>query len=510
MNTSSWSKEKREWILKTDQLFSDLFGGDFLTYKYHKEKGTDVNESIISSLVEYNHDQWEKNNYLPLDENVREELSPNQNAHTGNATKESSKQKHVSKKLAFHGQAQSVKNEMKTTQATTFPTHKFIIIQDDECEDDMQTSSSDENSHQRSQLLSLMSTAKTRAELASLACLIPPVHSSFSCTEVTSDCVVYTNPYCLSKRPCESVVERAQTLLSNERRKGSNPTGVVINGIGHFSVHGLSVLKQFSSISETKCKVTAEAQWLSQVTSSPGELTLLQNILWNSPTRIPLLRSGQKVIDIISFSDLCEERYIDCFLVDVCISKFVEEARIQGGDETLFLPTDFFQWMQTDDRTFKLSQLTAKTSQMSKFNDLKQILIPVYMVNHWGLIYLDLANQELYFDDGLASHVPPTTLPHVKEALEFLLELHPCHPYLQTKFWHSCKTFSRFGMPSQMPVDKKMIGSGSCGIGVIMAARDFIRIGSSNVNNILWRYCNMDTYRKELMLQILRWAGYNF
>ena len=193
----------------------------------------------------------------------------------------------------------------------------------------------------------------------------------------------------------------------------------------------------------------------------------------------------------------------------MCISKFVEEAFIQERDETLFLLTDFFQWMQIDDRTFKLSQLTAKASQMSRFNDLKQILIPVYMVNHWGLIYLDLANQEMYFDDGLASHVPPTTLPHVKEALDFLLELHPCHPYLQTKFWHSCKTFSRFGMPSQVPIDKKMIGSGSCGIGFIMAARDFIRIGSSNVNNILWRYCNMDTYRKELMLQILRWAGHN-
>lgn len=103
MNTSSWSKEKREWILKTDQLFSDLFGGGFLTYKYHKEKGTYVNESIISSHPEYNHDQWEKNNYMPLDENAREELSPHQNAPTGNATKVSSKQKHVSKKLAFHG-----------------------------------------------------------------------------------------------------------------------------------------------------------------------------------------------------------------------------------------------------------------------------------------------------------------------------------------------------------------------------------------------------------------------
>jgi len=157
--------------------------------------------------------------------------------------------------------------------------------------------------------------------------------------------------------------------------------------------------------------------------------------------------------------------------------------------------------MQIDDRTFKLSQLTA--------NDLKQILLPVYMVNHWGLIYLDLANQESYFDDGLGSHVPPTTLPHVKEALDFLLELHPCHPYLQTKLWHSCKTFTLLESQRWCLLTKEMIASGSCGIGVIMAARDFIRIGSSNVNHILWRYCNMDTYRKEVMLQILRWDSYD-
>jgi len=112
---------------------------------------------------------------------------------------------------------------LKTTQATTSPTDKFIIIGDDECEDDMQTSSSDAISHQRSQVQSLMLTAKTRVKLASLACFTPPVHSSLSCTEVTSDCVVYTNPYCLTKRPCERMVERAQTLLSSERRKGSTP-----------------------------------------------------------------------------------------------------------------------------------------------------------------------------------------------------------------------------------------------------------------------------------------------
>jgi len=54
-----------------------------------------------------------------------------------------------------------------------------------------------------------------------------------------------------------------------------------------------------------------------------------------------------------------------------------------------------------------------------------------------------------------------------------------------------------------------MIGVGSCGIGVIMAARDFIRNRPAAVNSIKWRYSNMHIHRKELMLQILRWAGCN-
>lgn len=78
-------------------------------------------------------------------------------------------------------------------------------------------------------------------------------------------------------------------------------------------------------ISETRRKVSSQGQWLLQVASAPRELTLLQEVLWNRPTSVPVLRFGQKVIDVISFSDLCEERYIDSFVVDVCINKTIEE-----------------------------------------------------------------------------------------------------------------------------------------------------------------------------------------
>ena len=115
----------------------------------------------------------------------------------------------------------------------------------------------------------------------------------------------------------------------------------------------------------------------------------------------------------------------------------------------------------------------------------------------------------MHFDDGLMSVVPPVALLFVKDALNLLLELYPDHPSLQTKFWLSIQGFLHFGMPSQLPVDDKMVGVGSCGIGVIMAARDFIQDGpklstiSSGHIPII-----MHNHRKELMLQILKWAGY--
>ena len=209
-----------------------------------------------------------------------------------------------------------------------------------------------------------------------------------------------------------------------------------------------------------------------------------------------------------SFCDLAEERYIDSFIVDVCIRKYIKEVRTLGRHDTLYFPTGFFQWMEMDDRAFKYGQLAASAHQISIFEDLQEILVPVFMGNHWGLVYIDLANKHLHFDGGLHFVVPSTTLPFVKEALDFLLQLYPHHPLLHTKFWLSCQSFSRFRMPLQVPIDLKMIGEGSGGIGIIMAARDFIRNGPSTMNNIQWKYCNIDQHRKSPMLQILRWAGH--
>lgn len=55
----------------------------------------------------------------------------------------------------------------------------------------------------------------------------------------------------------------------------------------------------------------------------------------------------------------------------------------------------------------------------------------------------------IYFEDGLATVVPLTVLPAIKELLEILFKMHPSHQTLQRNFWQHCNKFKRFSISSQ-------------------------------------------------------------
>lgn len=344
-----------------------------------------------------------------------------------------------------------------------------------------------------------MAKATTRAEVAALYSLIPPITSMSPCTlKPVYGKVAFLDPFSLAERPCESDIKRAQKILNDERREGKNPTGIEIQGNGQFSENALSILQRFCAITDTYRRVSTEANWLLQMKCSPEDLVQLQDALWHHPGNQPLLKHGKKRFDATSFSYLVTERYVDSFLIIICIGKFLDESRESGNNFTIYFPTEFYDWMSSDDEKFQQQQLR-------NIDDLQQILVSVYMPNHWRLVFVYLANREMYFDDGLMSVPPPLTFPSVKCSLELLSGMYPCHTALQTRFWRNCLGFQRFGMPSQITVNSKRVGVGSCGIGVIMAARDFILNGPLSIHNFQWRYCDMDFHRKDFMLQILNW-----
>ena len=71
---------------------------------------------------------------------------------------------------------------------------------------------------------------------------------------------------------------------------------------------------------------------------SPKDLVQLQNALWNILASQPIL---------------VEERYIDSFVIDICISKFPDKAREAGKGFTVFFPSEFYDWMRSNDKEFQ-------------------------------------------------------------------------------------------------------------------------------------------------------------
>ena len=223
--------------------------------------------------------------------------------------------------------------------------------------------------------------------------------------------------------------------------------------------------------------MSSEANWLAQLICSSADLGRLQEGLWHHPGNNLILRFGKKSINVISFSDLAEERYVNSFIVDISIGKYVDKARVNRNNKTLYFPTEVYEWMNSTNATFKQSKTTKETSSLTNFDSLQQILVPVHMLNNWSLVVVDLANMNIYFDDGLTSAFPSTVLPAIRELLDMLASMHPSHSTLKTQFWQHCNNCNRFGMPSQEQLDSRMIATGSCGIGINMAAKDFLEEG---------------------------------
>ena len=229
-----------------------------------------------------------------------------------------------------------------------------ILLDDDDTDEEISPSDG-----AGQQLSSAISMASTRVELAALATLIPPVSPASSSPTLVpghgadSDSL-FTNPFSIVQRPCWALIERAETLLIDERDKRKDILGVVIPGLGQFSKQGFRILKKYCIVSETKQKVTEEARWLAEVNCTQGEFELLHSALWNKPMTSPVLALDHKAVDVLSFSDIVGERYI---VIDVTISKYIEESFSQGQHFTLYLPTEFFQWMQVQDKDFKLQKI---------------------------------------------------------------------------------------------------------------------------------------------------------
>lgn len=468
------------------QLFQSIIGDDFLTYTYDPSKGTSVSQEVTEKLIKYEHEQWEEN----FEQHSTAPLTPtsiltppNSDERTGPAPSLSIQKQKVFNEIET---PVSVPKQNENTNPTTFKSSKSF-----RCAKVLQYSAtplkqalSDTSSH-------------TRWQLASLCDQLPGPGNNVQQSQLfkINGQFANTDPFLLTQRPSKLTVQNAMKILHGQQPR---PIGIGIPGYGNFDSQGLGTLKKFDFISQIKLRVNKEAEWLKNLHLDSSECEAIKRALWHTNSGKPILRLNGKCIDPLNYSDLVEERYLDNFTIDICIGMYMRESERHGKlCNSVYFPSEFFCWMTSKNKIFKLNKLSSRI--IPQFT---QILIPIHFENaeHWGLVYINLSSKQIMFDDGMKFSLPAAKLSKVKEGLDLLLELRPKDENLQSKFWSNTDV-STFGMPRQ-PLDGG-VGSGSCGLGVILAARDFIHKGVAAVNSMTWNYSEMVHHRAETLKNIV-------
>lgn len=517
----SWSKDDELWIAAINQLFELMYGKDVQNYQFLKDKGTTV-ESISDPRLSfhYNHSMWEANYKSFLGSTtsaittVRSlkphldqccEKKPAGNLRDYNSMNTQSTD--VPENNSVSGSIPVLK--MEPSNSTSSPMMHSGTAPSRSTPVDL-TAESTQSDIKSSHWLTA-ACALTRLELSKVD--IPQMSLAvFQTVTKALGQSSFSDPLSLSERPPEGVVDKAVKAFRLKEGE-QQATGVTISNLGTFSRDGITIFKKFCEISSLKAQIQSEKSWLESNPDglSVADISTIKKVLWNQSGSATVLRAGCKSIDVSSFSTLVEERYLDNFIIDVSISWFLLEGQGKKTNicsKVLYLPSETHTWLNVNDKKFLKGKLQ-EVLFTSKEDEFEIILCPLHMNQmHWGIIVIDLLNRKLLFDDGYHLKPDSNVLPSIKHILDVFHELRPDANCFSSFFWSSITDFEHFGMPSQAICSQTGQGVGSCGVGVILSARDFVFKGATRAaHKFEWCYSEMRRLRKQLMLQIIKWGS---
>ncbi|XP_031553519.1 uncharacterized protein LOC116290589 [Actinia tenebrosa] len=485
------------WLHLMKDLSASIMGDDYLQYYFDKNSGVKIVEDMIPHAI-YNHEEWEAEYGLKMKKHHCMTI--------GNESKEPPVKKRKSKKCLFS----SDNDGTQDTKTDTSP--KVIPSKPNGFQLDSPVNSLSSN---RNLKLCQSNMMATRCQLANI--ILPPskrIGNNDIEIILCPATVPYSDPYSITCIPSKTSLEYSEKLIADLHKSNTaNIQGISFRTIGTFHPDHLSVFHKFHQVQEISNDVSFEVQWLNIDDGLDKEdIIKLSSALWdNKPSKviIAITLAYTLAIDTTSFASLVGERYLDNMTIDVCLNKYMWELKGQNSAlATLVVPTLVWTWESANNHQHLKTQIESCIThcQISTTHNL-QIIIPVYMASlkHWGIVYVDFSQRQMHFDDGLRKNIPrglQRSLQHILDAF------HEVIPGTNAKWWNNSATFNRLGMPRQDSRDalQNNQGSGSCGIGVILAGRDLMAKGNSAIHNFTWNFGQSRLLRKNLMLKILQWS----
>lgn len=473
------------WIEMFDGLFSNIFGEDYLNYNWDRAKGQMIISPNSFPTYVYDHALWEKSYPVPGSNSS----VPCSVSHIVSSSSESP----VVTPLPPTSQSASViSRPVSGTTSSRCNTSKLPC-----------SSLPVSNIATTTYVADLMVCATadaTRGQLSTLS--LPPVAQiPDHCICVVSDPERLNNPLQLMFRPSETALRKGYQLIDqanndSESEDEDHQVAVKFGELGVFDCRAIDVLISACKASLTKMRVKEEEKWLQ---GSNGVLTAAQiheiaSLLFGSKPEQEILRVKDVFVDANDISALVGERYLNGFLIDALCLKYSEEA-ILSGSTSLYLPSLTQTWVSSGSLPHLKSKLKPYLSGRN-LAGIHWILSPVHVNgNHWGLLCLNMASRQVFYDDGLKWNCPSD----VPEIVRKLLQAIPCNPAAS---WDETAPPQRFGMPNQPLVGE---GCGSCGVGVVLATYDFLNVNNNSVPIFQWKFADMKKHRQKLLLQTVQW-----
>lgn len=339
----------------------------------------------------------------------------------------------------------------------------------------------------------------TRGQLASLN--LPPVMQiADDDIQLVVNPLHLNNPLQLPVRPSELAVSKGYRLVNESTDEESDDedveAAVKFGDLGIFDISAIDIWDKASKAATIKLKVHEEENWLrsTKSTLTPQQIDEIKAMLFESKPQQEILQIGDIIVDAEDLSTLAAERYLNGFVIDGACLKYSDEA-MSRNSHTLYLPSCTQTWASSSNLRFLKSKLKPFLSGRDLRNII-WILTPIHVNgNHWGLLSLNMVQQVPFYDDGLKQN-PPINIAHIVDQL-----IKAVSSNSKTK-WAIPSPIERFGMPRQPLFGE---GCASCGVGVVLAAYDFMNNPDARIPNFQWCFHDMRNHRQRLLHNFSQW-----
>ena len=217
-------------------------------------------------------------------------------------------------------------------------------------------------------------------------------------------------------------------------------TAVKFGDLGVFDSRALDIWMKASKASSIIFRVQEEENWMktTSTTLTPQQINEIRALLFDSEPQDEILRIGDVMVDAEDLSTLAAERYISGFLIDAACLRQSEET-MRKNSHSLYLLSFTQTWALTRNVQFLQTKLKPYLSRMD-LGDVVWTLTPIHVNgNHWGPLYLNMAQQQAFYDDGLKQSPPTNIIELADNLLKAVLETQ----------WNITFPIQRFGMPKQ-------------------------------------------------------------